>query len=58
MPWPTPRTLSDSEVYGLVAFILAQNKLIGDNDVMDAQSLPKVKMPNRNGFIIKFPDKI
>jgi cytochrome c len=58
MPWPTPRTLSDTEVYDLVAFILAQNKLIGDDDVMDAQSLPKVKMPNRDGFIIKFPDKI
>lgn len=58
MPWPTPRTLTDDEVYGLVAFILAQNKIIGDDAVMNAQSLPKVKMPNRNGFIIKFPDKI
>ena len=58
MPWPTPRTLTDDEVYGLVAYILAQNKIIGDDDTMNAQSLPKVKMPNRNGFIIKFPEKI
>ena len=58
MPWTAPRTLTDNEVYGLVAFILAQNKLIGDNAVMNAQTLPKVKMPNRDGFIIKFPEKI
>jgi hypothetical protein len=58
MPWPAPRTLTDDEVYGLVAFILAQNKIIGDDAVMNAQSLPKVEMPNRNGFIIKFPEKI
>ena len=58
MPWQTPRTLSNEEVYALVAYIFAQNKLITDNDVMNAQTLPKVKMPNRDGFIIRFPDKI
>jgi len=25
---------------------------------MNAQTLPKVKMPNADNFIIKFPDKI
>src|SRR5262249_16272995 len=34
MPWMTPRTLTDDEVYALTAFILARNKIIGDNDVM------------------------
>jgi hypothetical protein len=58
MPWPTPRTLTDEEVYSLCAYILAANKLIGENEVMDAKSLPQVKMPNRDNFIIKFPDKI
>jgi cytochrome c len=58
MPWPQPRSLSNEEVYALVAYIFAQNKLIGENDVMNAQTLPKVKMPNRNGFIIRFPDHI
>jgi len=58
MPWPEPRTLSSEEVYALVAYIFAQNKLIGENDVMNAQTLPKVQMPNRDGFIIRFPDKI
>ena len=56
MPWQQPRTLSDDEVYALTAFILAQNKLIGENDTINAQTLPKVQMPNRNGFIVRFPE--
>ena len=58
MPWTAPRTLSDSEVYSLTAYILSLNKIIGENDVLDAQSLPKVKMPNRDNFIVRFPDRI
>jgi cytochrome c len=58
MPWPSPRTLSDNEVYALTAYILAENKLIAEGDTMDAKTLPQVKMPNRDNFIIKFPDKI
>ena len=58
MPWTSPRTLTDDEVYALTAYILAINKLIGENDVMNAQTLPKVKMPNHGNFIIRFPDKI
>ena len=58
MPWPTPRTLSDSEVYALVAYLLAENKIIAATDEMNAQTLPKEKMPNRDNFIIRFPDRI
>src|ERR1051325_310351 len=58
MPWPRPRTLSNDEVYALTAFILAQNRIIGDGDVMNAQTLPKVRMPNRDGFIPRFPERI
>jgi S-disulfanyl-L-cysteine oxidoreductase SoxD len=58
MPWPTPRTLTDDEVYALVAYILVGNKIIDEGAVMDAKSLPRVKMPNRDNFIIKFPDRI
>jgi cytochrome c len=58
MPWPTPRTLGDEEVYALVAYIFSLNKLIGENDVMNAETLPKVKMPNRDNFIVKFPDQL
>jgi S-disulfanyl-L-cysteine oxidoreductase SoxD len=58
MPWPTPHTLKDEEVYSLVAYLLAANKLIPEDQVMDAKSLPQVEMPNRDNFIIKFPDRI
>ena len=58
MPFQTPRSLTDDEVYALTAYILAENKLIGANDMMNAQTLPKVKMPNRENFIIRFPDRI
>jgi S-disulfanyl-L-cysteine oxidoreductase SoxD len=50
MPWDRPKSLSDEEVYAVAAYILNLNGLIGQDDVIDAQSLPKVKMPNREGF--------
>ena len=58
MPCQQPKTLTNDEVYALTAYILALNKIIGENDVMDAKTLPQVKMPNRDGFIIRFPDKL
>ena len=58
MPWQAPRTLTDDEVYALTAYILALNKIIGEQEVMNAQTLPKVKMPNRDGFTPRFPDKL
>jgi cytochrome c len=58
MPYNAPRTLTDNEVYALTAYILSLNKLIGENDVMDAKSLPQVKMPNRDNFILPYPDRI
>jgi hypothetical protein len=42
----------------LCAYLLAANKLIGENDEMNATTLPKVQMPNRDNFIIQFPDRI
>src|SRR5262249_45342386 len=43
--WQQPMTLANDEVYALTAYILALNKLIGDNDTMNAETLPKVRMP-------------
>src|SRR5205085_2066974 len=54
--WPHSTTLSNDEVYALTAYILALNKLIGDNDTINGQTLPNVKMPNRDGFVVRFPD--
>lgn len=51
MPFGDAQSLSDDEVYAITAFILAQDGLIGEDTVLDAQSLPKVAMPNAQGFI-------
>jgi hypothetical protein len=51
MPWHQPKSLTNDEVYAVSAYLLNLNGIIGADDVMDAQSLPKVSMPNRNGFI-------
>jgi S-disulfanyl-L-cysteine oxidoreductase SoxD len=51
MPLNAPKSLSDDEVYAVAAYILRLNGIIGDSEVMDARSLPLVKMPNRDGFV-------
>jgi S-disulfanyl-L-cysteine oxidoreductase SoxD len=50
MPLGQEGTLKPDEVYALTAFLLYKNGVIQEDDVMDAQSLPKVKMPNRDGW--------
>jgi mono/diheme cytochrome c family protein len=57
MPWQAPKTLTDDEVYAVTAYVLRLNDLIGEHDVMDATTLPKVAMPNRDGFINMYPTK-
>src|SRR5262245_9409333 len=54
MPPDAPGTLKDDEVYALVAYLLALNDLVPADAVIDASSLPKVKMPAREHFV---PDK-
>jgi S-disulfanyl-L-cysteine oxidoreductase SoxD len=58
MPYNMPRSLTDDEVYALTAYILSINNFIGENDTMDATTLPKVKMPNRDNFIMPYPDRL
>ncbi len=57
MPYDKPKTLSSDELYAVCAFILAKNGIIADDFVLDAKSLPKVKMPNRDGFINAWPSQ-
>jgi hypothetical protein len=52
MPLGKEGTLAPNEVYALTAFLLYKNDVIKEYEVMDAQSLPMVKMPNRNGFAL------
>jgi cytochrome c len=51
MPYVESKSLSPDETYGVVAYILNLNGVVGDTDVINAQTLPNVKMPNRDGFI-------
>jgi S-disulfanyl-L-cysteine oxidoreductase SoxD len=51
MPFNAPRSLSDDEVYAVCAYILQLNGIIAENAVMNAQTLAKVQMPNRDGFV-------
>ena len=51
MPPKQQGSLSASDVYALTAFILYRNEIIPETQVVDAASLPKVKMPNRDDFI-------
>jgi cytochrome c len=52
MPFMQPGTLTPDETYAVTAYILALNKIIADDAVMDAKSLPAVKMPARDRFVI------
>lgn len=51
MPFQESKSLTSDEVYAVSAYILNLNGIVGPNDVLDAQSLPKVRMPNRDGFV-------
>ena len=51
MPFNESKSLTNDEVYGVVAYLLNLNGVIPESDTMNAQSLPNVAMPNRDGFI-------
>ncbi|WP_223277432.1 c-type cytochrome [Cupriavidus metallidurans] len=50
MPLTAPGSLKSNELYSVVAFILSQNGIVPADAVLDAKTLPAVKMPNRDGF--------
>jgi mono/diheme cytochrome c family protein len=51
MPYQQSKSLTNDQIYAVSAYILHLNGIIGADDTVDAQSLPKVKMPNRDGFV-------
>jgi cytochrome c len=51
MPFPTPGSLTPHQVYALTAFILAKNDIIPAGTMMNAQTLPRVRMPSRHRFV-------
>jgi S-disulfanyl-L-cysteine oxidoreductase SoxD len=52
MPFNESKSLTSDEVYGVVAYLLNLNGVIPEGETMNAQSLPKVTMPNREGFVV------
>jgi cytochrome c len=51
MPYDRPMSLTSEETYALTAYVLWLNGIVGRDDVVDAATLPGVRMPNREGFI-------
>ena len=51
MPITAPQSLSNDEAYAVTAYILSLDNVVPMNATLDAQSLPKVQMPNRDGFV-------
>jgi len=51
MPFDHPGTLSPDDVYATTAYLLYLNGIVGEQDAMDRTTLPRVQMPNRNGFV-------
>lgn len=50
MPYQSPGTLSDDDVYAVTAYLLYRNGIIDADTRLDASALPRIVMPNRNGF--------
>src|SRR5213594_4439714 len=56
MPQSKPGSLTPDEVYAATAYVLYRNEVIKETDVLDAKSLPKVRMPNRDNFLPAQPE--
>ena len=50
-PFGEPGSLTADQVYAVTAYLLHLNGIIGEQDIIDAKTLPKIKMPNRDGFV-------
>jgi cytochrome c len=55
MPFQAPQSLTNDEVYALTAYLLAENGIIDSDDTLNARTLARVRMPNRDGFILSYP---
>jgi len=51
MPYMAPGSLSNDDVYAVSLYILAEGGIVDRSTILDADTLPKVLMPNRDGFI-------
>ena len=51
MPFDKPGTLGADQAYALTAFVLYLNGIVKEDVILDAKTLPKIRMPNRDGFV-------
>ena len=51
MPYDRPGSLKADELYAVTAYLLAENGILADDAEMNAETLPRVEMPNRDGFV-------
>lgn len=58
MPFEAPRSLSNDDYYAVVAWILAENDIIDDDAVMNAETLPAVRMPSVDRFVFRYPTMV
>ena len=52
MPYDRPGILTDDETYAVTAYLLYRNDIISEEAVMDAQTLPQVRMPRRDDYVM------
>ncbi|MFN0038894.1 MAG: c-type cytochrome [Burkholderiales bacterium] len=57
MPYQESKTLSNDELYSVTAYLLAKDSIVAEDFVLDAKTLPAVRMPNRDGFIGSWPER-
>ena len=55
MPYTSPGTLSDGEVYSVTAYVLFLNGIVAEDSVLDAERLAAIRMPNVDGFYQAYP---
>src|SRR4029077_4558368 len=55
MPITSPQSMTNDEVYAVTAYILSIDGIVPPDAVLDAKSLPRVKMPNKDGFVSWWP---
>ncbi len=52
MPFDHPGTMTTDEIYGATAYLLYLNGIVKEQDVLNQTTLPQIKMPNRDGFVV------
>jgi cytochrome c len=52
MPFDHPGTMTTDEIYGATAYVLYLNGIVKEQDVLNQTTLPQIKMPNRDGFVV------